>query len=350
MKLAPVYRALCGRDGVEQIVVHTGQHYDENMSENFFRDLGIPSPHIELAVGSASHAVQTAKIMMRIERVLLERAPDWTVVYGDVNSTVAAALVAVKLGCRLAHVEAGLRSRDPTMPEEINRIVTDRLSSLLFTPSRDAGTNLRAEGLPEERIVFVGNVMIDTLLQSVERARKVRIADIVGEDPGEFVLVTLHRPSNVDDERRLTQIMEELNRLARSCPVVFPVHPRTRERLDRLRLSNGSRVRTIDPVGYVDMVALMLSARSILTDSGGVQEESSVLGVRCVTLRQSTERPITIERGTNVLEPDPSRAIEALLTDTPVSPIRVEGWDGKAAERIADALILSSSGTSSLGS
>lgn len=339
MKLAPVYRAIRRCDGLEQFIVNTGQHYDIEMSDLFFKQLDIPSPDVELDVGSASHAVQTAQIMMRLEPVLRKYEPSWTIVYGDVNSTIASALVAVKLGFRFAHVEAGLRSHDWSMPEEINRILTDRIADLLFTPSIEAGSNLKNEGVQDEKIVFVGNVMIDTLMFAREQASNYDISKVIEMELEEYILVTLHRPSNVDSATRLRTIMRELSRVAKVCPVVFPVHPRTKQRLRAIENEFSTSIRLLKPVGYIEMVALMMKARAILTDSGGVQEESSVLGIPCVTLRPNTERPITIERGTNILDPDPRSAVDKLFEPRTVEAMRVAGWDGHAAERIAAELL-----------
>ncbi|GAC1514067.1 MAG: UDP-N-acetylglucosamine 2-epimerase (non-hydrolyzing) [Gemmatimonadaceae bacterium] len=336
-KLAPVYRAGTSA-GLRQVVVHTGQHYDDALSGAFFRDLDIPKPDRDLAVGSGSHAAQTAGIMERIEPVLLAERPDWLVVYGDVNSTMAAAIVASKLGIRVAHVEAGLRSYDRTMPEEINRLVTDRLADLLLTPSRDAADILRGEGEPEEEIVFVGNVMIDTLLHSVPRAAETRFAEQAGAAAG-AVVVTLHRPSNVDDPTRLGQIAAALREIAESRIVIFPAHPRTRHQLDLLGVPLG-RVRLIDPIGYLEMLDLVSHAHAAITDSGGVQEETTALGVPCLTVRDNTERPITISEGTNRLVLDPSTLPRLVRhAQRPATPRRPEGWDGHAGERVIEALI-----------
>jgi UDP-N-acetylglucosamine 2-epimerase (non-hydrolysing) len=335
-KLAPVYRA-AGAARLDQLVVHTGQHYDETMSAAFFRDLGMPAPDVNLAVGSETHAVQTARIMERIEPVLRETQPSWVVVYGDVNSTVAAALVAAKLSLKVAHVEAGLRSHDRAMPEEINRIVTDRLADLLLTPSRDADETLRREGEPPEEIVFVGNVMIDTLLYALDRARTSGSRTRVGVN-GDAVVVTLHRPSNVDDPARLAAIAGALREVADERPVVFPMHPRTAQRLRDAGLSLGA-VRVLEPVGYNEMLDLVDGSFAVVTDSGGVQEETTVLGIPCLTIRENTERPITIREGTNRLVPNP-RDIPGLLRTLNGRrvPRRPEGWDGKAGERIVRAL------------
>lgn len=336
-KLAPVHRAAVAA-GLEQRVVHTGQHYDDIMSGAFFRELGIPAPEINLEVGSASHAVQTARIMERIEPVLDTERPTWVVVYGDVNSTMAAALVASKLLIPVAHVEAGLRSHDRTMPEEINRLVTDRLASLLLTPSRDADEALRAEGEPDEEILFVGNVMIDSLFYALAAARRSPIRASLGVDHSAAV-VTLHRPSNVDDPERLAAIAEALAELAESRLVVFPVHPRTRQRLREFGLSLG-KVRVLEPVGYLEMLSLIDGCGAVVTDSGGVQEETTVLGVPCFTLRENTERPITITEGTNQLVSDPALLPSLVLSARRTAGHRApEGWDGHAGERIVQALV-----------
>ena len=331
-KLAPVYRAAARRAGVTQTVVHTGQHYDDALFASLLADLALPEPDINLGVGSASHAVQTARILERLEPVVTNQRPDWVVIYGDVNSTAAAAVVAAKLGIRSAHVEAGLRSRDRTMPEEINRIVADRLASLLLTPSRDADDTLRAEGEPECEIAFVGNVMIDSLFEALPRARTLAVTR-------GHALVTLHRPSNVDDRRRLSSLMAALRDVAAERPVVFPVHPRTRDRLAQWGIEAGA-VRTVEPASYLEMVALMDAAHAVITDSGGVQEETTALGVPCFTVRETTERPVTVTSGTNRLVQDPV-TLPGLVRDATrpsVLPM-IEGWDGRAGERVVDALL-----------
>ena len=339
IKLAPCHRALATMEGTEQLVVHTGQHYDEAMSDSFFRDLEIPRPDMNLEVGSASHAVQTARIMERFERVALEHGPDWVLVYGDVNSTAAAALVCSKIAVRLAHVEAGLRSGDRSMPEEINRLVTDRLADLLFTPSRDADENLRREGIEQNKIAFVGNVMVDTLLHGLPRARQELMREQLGVREKEYALVTIHRPSNVDAADRLTAVMAALGRVARAMPVVFPIHPRTSNRLtprDREALGD---VRLLEPLPYHAMLDLTAGARLVITDSGGLQEETTALGIPCLTVRENTERPVTVTEGTNRLAADPEVFARLALDARPNgSSRRPEGWDGKAAERIALAL------------
>ncbi len=339
-KLAPVWRA-ARNDGIDQVVVHTGQHYDDAMSAAFFRDLGMPEPNVNLDVGSGTHAAQTARVMERLEPVVVAEAPDWVVVYGDVNSTVAAALVAAKLHRRVAHVEAGLRSHDRTMPEEINRIVTDRLSDLLLTPTRSADATLRAEGEPEREIAFVGNVMVDALLYAVERARLTQFRRQVGAGAA-AVAVTLHRPSNVDDPVRLSEIVRALRAVAEERPVVFPVHPRTRARLEaaRLELELGA-IQLLPPLGYLEMLDLIDGSHAVITDSGGVQVEATALGVPCLTVRDTTEWPETVECGANQLVYDPRRIAAAVRqVHRLVPPPRPEGWDGMAAVRVVDCLRL----------
>jgi len=331
-KLAPVHRAAAAR-GMKQTVVHTGQHYDDEMWSQIIADLGVPAPDHDLGVGSHSHAVQTARIMERLEPVIVATKPDWVVVYGDVNSTLAASLVASKLGVRTAHVEAGLRSGDRSMPEEVNRIVADRLASLLLAPTRDAEAALCAEGEPADEIVFVGNVMIDSLMHALPRARALEKPLRTSDAP---VVVTLHRPSNVDDPVRLEQIVVALEALGREHEVVFPMHPRTRERLGSRRLLG---VHVVEPLGYLEMLALVDRARAVITDSGGLQEETTVLGVPCFTLRDTTERPVTVSMGTNRLVSDPAELVKLVGQARRVSNPKVpEGWDGRAAERIVSAL------------
>ena len=341
MKLAPVDRALARRGDVEHVIVHTGQHYDSDMSDAFFDELWIPAPESHLGVGSGSHAAQTAAVMQRLEPVLARVRPDVVLVYGDVNSTLAAALVAAKLGLRVGHVEAGLRSGDWTMPEEINRVVTDRLSGLLFIPSRDAAANLRAEGIPADRIHFVGNVMIDSLCWALPRAleRDVRAKHTLRETG--YVVVTLHRPSNVDDPATLRLLVGALQCLSRHLPVVFPVHPRARKHLCAagLAVEGEGDLRLIEPMGYLEMLGLVAGAELVITDSGGLQEETTFLGVPCLTVRPNTERPITCTHGTNRLVPPHRDAIlaaaeRAIARRAPVRPM-LERWDGRSAERIA---------------
>jgi UDP-N-acetylglucosamine 2-epimerase (non-hydrolysing) len=340
MKLAPVDRELVKR-GVEHVIVHTGQHYDPGMSDAFFEQLWIPAPDHNLGVGSGSHAQQTAAVMQRLEPMVVELQPEVVLTYGDVNSTVAAALVAAKLQVRQGHVEAGLRSRDWTMPEEINRVVTDRLSDLLFLPSRDAAENLAAEGIPADRMHFVGNVMIDTLCWALPQAMGVDAPARFDVGGRPYAVVTLHRPANVDDPAVLRELLAALTRLANHIPVLFPVHPRTRGRIAELRMRppTDRGLRLLEPVGYLDMLSLVAKAGLVVTDSGGLQEETSFLGVPCLTVRPDTDRPITCTHGTNRLvqprcEPILAAAERALARRSPARPV-IERWDGKAAERIA---------------
>lgn len=337
MKAAPVIRALAGRSEIRQSLVHTGQHYDANMSGIFFRQLAIPRPDVNLGVGSASHACQTAEVMARIEPVLIERMPDKVLVYGDVNSTLAAALVCAKLLIELVHVEAGLRSFDRTMPEEINRIVTDRLADVLFTPSRDADQNLLAEGIELGKILNVGNIMIDSLVELLPAAD----AQPRNGWPETYALVTLHRPSNVDDGETLHRIIRTLLAINSDIPVVFPVHPRTRQRLSALD-ANVNALCLLDPLPYIEFLSLEKAATVVITDSGGIQEETTYLGVPCLTMRDNTERPVTVEWGTNVLvgqSGDRLRCeVDAILRGEVKRGTIPPLWDGHAGERIADAL------------
>jgi UDP-N-acetylglucosamine 2-epimerase (non-hydrolysing) len=337
MKAAPVMRALNEHRGVRQSLVHTGQHYDSNMSDVFFSELDIPAPDVNLQVGSGSHARQTAEIMSRIETVLLERKPDIVMVYGDVNSTVAAALVCSKLLIRIAHIEAGLRSFDRRMPEEINRIVTDRLADLLFTPSADGDQNLQAEGVEVGKIHFVGNVMIDSLIRLLPSA----MASPKDGLPDEYALVTLHRPSNVDNSATLKNILEALLEVSAQLHVIFPVHPRTRQRMASIGL-NATNLHLSEPLPYIEFLALQRCAKVVITDSGGIQEETTYLGVPCLTLRNNTERPITVDLGTNVLvgqevgklRSELTKILEGNAKSGVIPPL----WDGHAGERIAEIL------------
>jgi UDP-N-acetylglucosamine 2-epimerase (non-hydrolysing) len=342
MKLAPLVRALQSRAMVEHAVVHTGQHYDPEMSADFFRDLGMTPPNENLGVGSGSHAEQTAAVMVKLEPILTARRPELVLVYGDVNSTMAAALVAAKLGIRVGHVEAGLRSGDWSMPEEINRVVTDRVADVLFTPSRDASANLRREGVPDHRIHFVGNVMIDTLVAALPAARACKAAARYRVQDGRYVLVTLHRPSNVDEPDRLRQLMESLETLALDVPVLFPAHPRTLARLEEANGRSTSRVHILGPLPYLDMLSLTTGAAAVVTDSGGLQEETSYLGVPCITVRPNTERPITCTEGTNRLAVTAAAVVSGVREALSSPPRRVTGrierWDGAASERIACVL------------
>ena len=339
MKIAPLMDALRDGPGIRQLLVNTGQHYDEVMSTGFLKELGLPAPDRNLNVGSASHAVQTAKVMLGFETVCLEDKPDLVVVAGDVNSTMAATIVATKLLIPVAHLEAGLRSFDRQMPEEINRIVTDRLADLLLTPSRDGDENLLAEGVPAERIKFVGNIMIDTLRRHLPIATFDRVRGRVPVEPGKYAVLTLHRPSNVDDPPTFGRIQAALQVIARELPIVFPVHPRTRARLGEfgIDMSSSGFVLT-EPLGYIDFLSLTANAKLILTDSGGLQEESTALGIPCLTMRENTERPVTITEGTNRLVGTKTEDILQGFADAFAGrPARVpELWDGRTAERITD--------------
>jgi UDP-N-acetylglucosamine 2-epimerase (non-hydrolysing) len=348
MKIAPVMEGLRSgaHEGISQRLLHTGQHYDEKMARVFFEELGLPRPDRDLGVGSGSQAEQTAALLVGLERAIAEERPDLVVVVGDVNSTMAAALVASKAGVLLAHVEAGLRSFDRTMPEEINRMVTDRLSDLLFTPSRDADANLEREGAPREAIRFVGNVMIDTLLLHRPRAPWERVSRELGLADRGYALVTLHRPANVDDPVRFRKILGHLREVARDYPILFPVHPRTARRIAEAGLAEESAfLRTTEPLGYLDFLAAMDHAALVLTDSGGIQEETTVLGVPCFTLRDNTERPITISQGTNTLVgADGERLPEAYRRlreegGRRTSAAPPELWDGRAGARIAKVIV-----------
>ncbi|HST12904.1 MAG TPA: UDP-N-acetylglucosamine 2-epimerase (non-hydrolyzing) [Terriglobales bacterium] len=335
MKAAPMMRAL-DRRGVQQTLVHTGQHYDANMSDVFFTELGMPAPDVNLGVGSGTHAAQTGEIMTRFEPTLVGRKPDLVLVYGDVNSTVAAALVCSKLCVRVGHVEAGLRSFDRGMPEEINRLVTDQLADLLFTPSEDGDENLKREGIAVKKIHRVGNVMIDTLV------RLLQVAEKTNGMPGRYALVTLHRPSNVDSGDRLREILEALRAIQKDVDVVFPVHPRTRQRMSDLGLDAGE-IRLLGPLPYIEFLALQRWATVVITDSGGIQEETTFLKVPCITLRTTTERPVTVSMGSNVLVGEDLAKLRA-ETSRVLAGQGKQGripalWDGHAAERIADIVM-----------
>lgn len=330
----------------QPLVVHTGQHYDAQMSDAFFRDLGLPEPDVYLGVGSASHAVQTARVMIEFEPVVLEHKPDWVLVVGDVNSTIACALVCSKLGVKVAHVEAGLRSRDRTMPEEINRILTDQISDLLLTPSEDGNENLKAEGIAEDKIRFVGNVMIDSLFNQLKRAETSKIREELNVVNEEYAVLTLHRPSNVDDRETFARLLDALESINDRLPVIFPVHPRTRARIEEFGFTKrANKLMLIEPLGYLDFLRLYSGARLVLTDSGGIQEETTALGIPCLTLRENTERPITVSMGTNkVVGTDTEKikheAFNALDTMQSEKPKQIPPlWDGKTAARICDALL-----------
>ena len=348
MKVAPIVAAMKRRPHrFQPLVVHTGQHYDVSMSDSFFTDLELPNPDAYLGVGSGSHAVQTATVMERFEPVVIEGKPDWVLVVGDVNSTLACALVCVKLGIKVAHVEAGLRSRDRTMPEEINRLLTDQIADLLFTPSQDADQNLLAEGIPPERIRFVGNVMIDSLVKNLERAKQSIIKTQLGLSERTYAVLTLHRPSNVDNKETFEGILDALETISHSLPIIFPVHPRARKTIADLglsaRLNSIPNLRLIDPLGYLDFLNLYSTARLVLTDSGGIQEETTSLGIPCLTLRQNTERPVTVELGTNVIVGTDTQKIvtaanAALNGSSKNRTGQLPLWDGHTAERIVDVL------------
>ena len=346
IKMAALFKAFKARKDIEPVLVHTGQHYDEQMSALFFRQLEIPEPDIDLEVGSASHAVQTAEIMKSFEPVTSEHKPDAVLVVGDVNSTIACGLVAVKQGIKLVHVEAGLRSFDRSMPEEINRILTDAISDLLFCTEQSGVDNLRREGIPEEKIFLVGNVMIDVLLRNQERAKDSKVLDELGVSVHDYAVLTLHRPANVDNPKVFGCILDAIDVIQGQMPVVFPTHPRTRKNLTSTSL--GERIESMrsvilpDPLSYLDFLKLMSSARVVLTDSGGIQEETTILKVPCLTLRENTERPITVEIGSNqIVGTDTERIVAAFRrtisgpnTDPQIPPL----WDGHAGERIAKIL------------
>ena len=346
-KIAPLMREMQRHPEIEPILVHTGQHYDEALSDIFFRQMGIPTPHVNLEVGSGSHAAQTAEILKRIEPVLLERQPDLVLVVGDVNSTIAVSLAAVKLGISVAHVEAGLRSFDRAMPEEINRILTDALADYLFVTEEDAIEHLFKEGRPRESIYLVGNVMIDSLRHLLPVAQKSGIGDELslkkGADWQRFAVLTLHRPSNVDSTEKLAELLGAIDSIAAQVPVIFPVHPRTQQRLSQAGIKTHPNLRLIPPIGYLDFLCLLSKSTLVLTDSGGIQEETTALGVPCLTLRENTERPITISQGTNqLIGTDPSKIVAAAnaILAGKGKPSRIPPlWDGHSAERIVDILL-----------
>lgn len=347
MKVAPIVAAMKRREReFAPLLVHTGQHYDADMSDAFFRDLDLPAPDIHLGVGSASRDEQLAAVEARFAPVLVKEEPDWVIVVGDVNSTLACARAAKKLGMSVAHVEAGLRSYDSSMPEEANRVETDRIADLLLTPSADAEDNLQAEGIPAERIRFVGNVMIDSLYQHLERSRKSPIRNQLGLTEKSYGVLTLHRPANVDDAIVFGRILEALETITKTLPVIFPVHPRTQKTIAGLglqeRIERMEGLRLIDPLGYLDFLSLFSGARLVLTDSGGIQEETTQLGIRCLTLRENTERPITVTMGTNkIVGTDTARIVAAAsvaLAEPAREPVSIPLWDGHTAERIVAAL------------
>lgn len=347
MKVAPIMEAMTSINRFEPILIHTGQHYDANMSQVFFEDLDLPQPDIYLGIGSSSHAVQTAKIMMAFEPILERHRPDLVLVVGDVNSTLACTLVASKLHIPVAHVEAGLRSFNRYMPEEINRIVTDALSQYLFTTDRQANENLKREGIVSEKIYFVGNVMIDTLLKHRQRALKSDVLNQFGLSPDQYALLTLHRPSNVDNREILGTLLQALGQLSERIPILFPAHPRTRKRFQEFNLENQldqyPNLLSTQPLGYLDFLNAMANAKFIMSDSGGIQEEATALGIPCLTLRKETERPITVTEGTNLVignDPDRlSRESERILAGQGKAGRVPELWDGQAAQRIIQVLV-----------
>lgn len=347
MKVAPIQRVMNAHPDMHPLLVHTGQHYDANMSKVFFDELGLPEPDIYLGVGSGSHAVQTAAVMTAFEPVVLQEKPDLVLVVGDVNSTLACALVATKLHIPVAHVEAGLRSLDRRMPEEINRVLTDAISDLLFVSEPSGLENLKREGIADDKVHFVGNVMIDSLIQHLPKAQQTDALQRLGVKPGEYGLVTLHRPSNVDDPETLHEILRALETIGRELPLIIPLHPRTRQRIQALGLrlpeSAPGKTQFVDPLGYLDFLHLMSKSRWVLTDSGGIQEETTYLGTPCLTLRENTERPITLTQGTNQLVASRFDAIlnaaTMALKTSGAEPRRPELWDGQTAQRIVSVLV-----------
>ena len=342
MKMAPLYSELKKRK-LNTLLLHTGQHYDKNMSSVFFEELNMPKPDIYLGVGSDTHAKQTAKIMVDFEKVCLEKNPQRIIVAGDVNSTIACALVATKLNIPVDHVESGLRSFDMKMPEEINRIVTDRISSLLFTPSEDANINLINEGTNPEKIKFTGNIMIDSLIKNLEKTNT-KILNVIGIEKKEYALITLHRPSNVDEETTLNEILDGLNTISKDIDVVFPLHPRTKNKIEEFRLQTkfNENIKITEPLGYLDFLSLTKYAKLVITDSGGIQEETTTLGIPCLTLRNNTERPITVEQGTNKIIGNKKEKlideVRNVLNNKKSSYEIPKLWDGKTALRIADII------------
>ncbi|MCK9264837.1 MAG: UDP-N-acetylglucosamine 2-epimerase (non-hydrolyzing) [Deltaproteobacteria bacterium] len=344
MKIAPLYKALRETDWAEPVIVHTGQHYDINMSDAFFRDLGLPGPDIHLGVGSGTHAGQTGMVMIKYEEVLTATKPDLVVVVGDVNSTMAATLAAVKLGIKVAHLEAGLRSFDRTMPEEINRLVTDTIADILWTPSVDGDDNLLREGVNPSKIVRVGNIMIDSLEMLRARIEQHDVYNRYGLGKGKYGVATFHRPANVDNESMLRLLCEVLDNVTKSLPIILPVHPRTKSRLEQYDLLERMRslkgLILVEPLGYVDFMNLIFNCRLVITDSGGIQEETTYLGIPCRTVRDNTERPITVTRGTNKLcrlEQLPEE-VDRILSEPPPGKAAIDLWDGRVADRVVDSI------------
>ncbi len=346
MKIAPLMEAMGAHESIEPMLVHTGQHYDDRMSDLFFKQLGIPEPDMNLEIGSGSHAVQTAGIMTAFEPICLEQKPDAVLVVGDVNSTIACGLVAVKLGIKLVHVEAGLRSGDRAMPEEINRVLTDSISDMLFCTEPAGVKNLIAEGVSPDRVFLVGNVMIDTLLKNKAKADESTILDEIGIEAGAYAAMTMHRPSNVDDPVVFARLLDAIEEIQKDLPIIFPIHPRTRNNIAKMgftdRIDAMGNLRLIEPAGYLDFLKLTSNAKLVLTDSGGIQEETTILKVPCITMRENTERPITVEVGSNQLVgTDPAKILDAyrkVMEGSWRTPQVPELWDGKAAERIVEIL------------
>jgi UDP-N-acetylglucosamine 2-epimerase (non-hydrolysing) len=346
MKIAPLIKEMKKDDVFQPLIVHTGQHYDEQMSKLFFDHLKIPTPDINLGVGSASHAVQTARIMIEYESVILDEKPLLTLVVGDVNSTIACSLVSVKLGVPVAHVEAGLRSGDRSMPEEINRILTDSISDYLFVTEESGVINLKKEGIADEKVFFVGNVMIDTLKSHIKEADKSEILDTLQLKKWEYAILTLHRPSNVDNLESFSELLKAIDHVQKKIPIIFPVHPRTRNQISLLKLDNQIKEMTnfilIDPLGYLDFMKLMMHSKLVMTDSGGMQEETTVLGIPCITLRNNTERPVTITEGTNILagikSDDIIKVVDNIFSNKVTKNQIPKLWDGRAASRIVKIL------------
>jgi len=343
MKIAPLIQEIKKHSNIKYKLIHTGQHYDKNMSKLFFNELDIPKPDINLGVGSKTHAKQTAQIMEKLEDIFLDKNPDIVIVVGDVNSTLAATLTASKLGIKIAHVEAGLRSYNWKMPEEINRIITDRISTYLFTTSKNAAKNLEKEGIPKEKIFFVGDVMIDTLLKNKQKAQKSDILKKLNLKKKEYAVLTMHRPENVDDKKILKEILDALNEIAKKIKIVYPIHPRTKKMIEKFGFQNLLKnILVIDPLGYLEFLKLISDSEFVLTDSGGIQEETTILGIPCLTVRTETERPITVEQGTNIVTGIKKQNIIKEANKILKSQIKKgkipELWDGKASERIINIL------------